>query len=95
MPDPKDDPIIIISIKTGDEEKVLTAAGENDKDLIKEFIQYVKDYDPDVIVGYNQDGFDWPYISERAKKHRIKLNVCRDGSSPMFGRGGLQKRPSS
>jgi len=92
MPDAKKDPIIIISIKTNREEKVLTASDDSDKTLIKEFIKYVKDYDPDVIVGYNQDGFDWPYINERAKKHKIKLNVCRDGTSPMFSKGGLQRK---
>jgi DNA polymerase I len=92
MPDAKKDPIIIISIKTNLEEKVLTASDDSDKTLIKEFIKYVKDYDPDVIVGYNQDGFDWPYINERAKKHKIKLNVCRDGTSPMFSKGGLQRK---
>jgi DNA polymerase I len=92
MPDAKKDPIIIISVKTDKEEKVLTAAGEDDKGLIKEFIKFIDDHDPDIIVGYNQDGFDWPYIYERAKKHKLKLNVCRDGTSPMFGRGGLQKK---
>ncbi|MDI6895796.1 DNA-directed DNA polymerase [Methanocella conradii] len=92
MPDAAEDPIIIISIKTNREEKVLTATDEDDKGLIKEFIRYIRDYDPDVIVGYNQDSFDWPYINERAKKHKIKLSVCRDGSAPMFGRGGLQKK---
>jgi DNA polymerase I len=92
MPDAKKDPIIIISIKTNLEEKVLTASGDSDKTLVKEFIKYVKDYDPDVIVGYNQDGFDWPYINERAKRHKIKLNVCRDGTSPMFSKGGLQRK---
>ena len=92
MPDPKKDPIIIISLKTNEEEKILKATDESDKSLIKEFIQYVRNYDPDVIVGYNQDGFDWPYLSERAKKHKLTLNVCRDGTSPMFGRGGLQRK---
>ncbi len=92
MPDPKKDPIIIIGIKTNAEEKILTASGDSDKSLIKEFIHYVKDYDPDVIIGYNQDGFDWPYINERAKKYKLKLSVCRDGTAPMFGRGGLQKK---
>jgi DNA polymerase I len=92
MPDAKKDPIIIISIKTDMETKVLVADDDSDKGILKEFVQYVKDYDPDVIVGYNQDSFDWPYINERAKKHKIKLNVCRDGTSPMFGKGGIQKK---
>lgn len=92
MPDAKKDPIIIISIKTDKETKVLTASDDSDKGILKEFVQYIKDYDPDVIVGYNQDSFDWPYINERAKKNKVKLNVCRDGTSPMFGKGGIQKK---
>ena len=92
MPDSKKDPIIIISIKTNKETKVLKAADGEDKEIIKEFIRYVNEYDPDIIVGYNQDSFDWPYLNERAKKNKLKLNVCRDGTSPMFGKGGIQKK---
>ena len=44
------------------------------------------------MVGYNQDSFDWPYINERCKHHKIKLAVSRDGSTPMFGKGGIQKK---
>jgi len=92
MPDPKKDPIVIISIRTEKEVKILEASDENDKDIIKEFVRIIKEYDPDIVVGYNQDGFDWPYMNERAKKHKIRLGVCRDGSSPMFSRGGLLKK---
>ena len=92
MPDSKKDPIIIISIKTNKATKVLKAADGEDKEIIKEFIRYVNEYDPDIIVGYNQDSFDWPYLNERAKKNKLKLNVCRDGTSPMFGKGGIQKK---
>lgn len=92
MPTAKNDPIIIISIKTGKEEKILKATDDDDRQILKEFLKYIEEYDPDIIVGYNQDSFDWPYINERVKHHKQKLSVCRDGSTPLFGRGGLQKK---
>jgi DNA polymerase I len=92
MPSAKTDPIIMIALKTAREEKLLQAADNNDKAIIKEFIKYVQDYDPDIIAGYNQDAFDWPYIAERAKLHKIKLAVSRDGSLPLMGRSGISKK---
>ncbi|HUL61920.1 MAG TPA: DNA-directed DNA polymerase [Methanocella sp.] len=92
MPSAKTDPIVLISVKTGKGQQVFEAQDNDDRTVLKEFIRYVREYDPDIIVGYNQDAFDWPYIHERAKLHKIKLSVSRDGTTPMFGRGGLQKK---
>ncbi|OPY26199.1 MAG: DNA polymerase [Methanocella sp. PtaU1.Bin125] len=92
MPGAKTDPIVLISVKTGLEQRVFEAKDNDDRDILKEFIRYIQDYDPDVIVGYNQDSFDWPYIQDRAKHHKIKLSVSRDGSTPISGRGGIQKK---
>ncbi|HMK48261.1 MAG TPA: DNA-directed DNA polymerase [Methanocella sp.] len=92
MPNPKEDPIVLISISTGDQVKVLEAQDKDDKKLIRDFVHFVHEYDPDVIIGYNQDAFDWPYIMERAKGHKIRLGVSRDGTVPMHGRGGVQKK---
>ncbi len=36
--------------------------------------------DPDILVGYNTDNFDFPYIVERLKKLNLKLALGRDGS---------------
>ncbi|WP_424356878.1 DNA-directed DNA polymerase [Methanocella sp. MCL-LM] len=92
MPNPKEDPIVLISISTGDEVRILEASDQDDKQIIKDFVGFIDEADPDIIVGYNQDSFDWPYIIERAKHHKIKLPVSRDGTTPMHGRGGLQKK---
>ncbi|WP_456329135.1 DNA-directed DNA polymerase [Archaeoglobus sp.] len=88
MPEPEKDPIIVISVKTDDDsETILT--GEERK-IISDFVKLVKNYDPDIIVGYNQDAFDWPYLRKRAQKWNIPLNIGRDGSSIVF-RGGRPK----
>ncbi len=88
MPDPERDPIIIISLKWNeDEERILTG---KERDILTEFVRFVKEEDFDLIVGYNQDGFDWPYIRKRAEKWKVKLDIGRDGSEISF-RGGRPK----
>lgn len=55
----------------GDEEKIL-----------RDFMALVKDEDPDVITGYNIDGYDLPVLEYRAKKFRLSLRIGRDFSTP-------------
>ncbi len=51
----------------------------DEKSMIKDFISYVNDEDPDVITGYNIDGYDIPLLMERAKHHRIdSVKIGRD-----------------
>ncbi|MFZ8795487.1 MAG: DNA-directed DNA polymerase [Acidilobaceae archaeon] len=79
-PDPKRDPIIMIGLMSypGDEEPlILEADDSNDARLIRAFIEEVRRRDPDIIVGYNQNRFDWPYLMERARMHGIPLDVGR------------------
>ena len=37
-------------------------------DMLKQFISYIKDKDPDLITAWNGDGFDFPMIINRIKK---------------------------
>ncbi len=82
MPSPKRDPIIIISVAVdvGRERKIklfIKGDEEDDDRIIRDFLGFIKAVDPDIIVGYNSDAFDWQYIRERAKIHGIKLDVGR------------------
>lgn len=88
MPDPDKDPIIVISIKSGEYEEILS--GDNERELLTRFVKIIRDLDPDIIVGYNQDSFDWPYIKKRAEKLRVKLDIGRDRSELAI-RGGRPK----
>ncbi|WGI18170.1 DNA-directed DNA polymerase [Methanonatronarchaeum sp. AMET-Sl] len=93
-PDPEKDPIIIISLVTPDgNSKLLTSDNGGDKELIQKFLKEIKKWDPDVILTYNGDDFDWPYLKDRAEKHNIKLEIGRDKSTPDF-RGGARKTVS-
>ena len=52
----------------------------DEKTIIKRFIDFVSKADPDVITGYNIDGYDLPILEERARAHGImSLPLSRDG----------------
>ena len=42
-----------------------------EKELLIEFISYIKEKDPDVLIAWNGDGFDFPFIINRM----IRLNI--------------------
>ncbi len=83
-PRPEVDPVIIISIMTSDGriEQITAGDDKNDREVILKFVKFVKEYDPDIIVGYNSNRFDWPYLLERARKVGVRLAVSRAGTEP-------------
>ncbi len=90
VPIPNKDPIIIISIATGADETTFLSVGDDkdDRRVIAEFISFIHEYDPDVIVGYNTDEFDWQYLKTRAEKFKLRLTIGRDESPAKFSAGG-------
>ncbi|ESQ20735.1 MAG: DNA polymerase elongation subunit (family B) [uncultured Acidilobus sp. CIS] len=96
-PNPSRDPVVVIGVAFNDGEKAqLQAKGHDDKDVLREFVELVREKDPDIIVGYNQNSFDWPYLLERAKVNGLKLEVGRKrGAEPspsVFGHISVQGR---
>jgi len=89
MPDSKKDPIILISIVfsepfKGKQSVVLSTRPdpavlhcEDEKVMLEKFVQIIDEYDPDIMTGYNCNGFDLPYIINRMREMGIK---------PLFGR---------
>ncbi len=81
-PDPERDPIILISRATRSGVETFEADGRTDERLLREFMADLLSEDPDVVVGYNSNHFDWPYIIARAHKARIKFDVARSSGEP-------------
>ncbi|ACB40247.1 DNA-directed DNA polymerase [Pyrobaculum neutrophilum] len=82
-PDPARDPVVMIAVKTDDgREEVFEAEGRDDRGVLRSFVEFVKSYDPDVVVGYNSNGFDWPYLAGRARAIGVPLRVDRLGGLP-------------
>jgi DNA polymerase I len=54
---------------------------EDEYDLLSTFASILRDFDPDIVAGYNSNEFDFPYLAERAKQLNLDLRVGRDDSS--------------
>ena len=66
-------PVVAIGIVTSTgEREVFLWDGEDDRDVILKFAEYVHDYDPDILCGYNLVGYDIPQILHRANFHGLK-----------------------
>jgi DNA polymerase, archaea type len=82
------DRIVAISItdSTGFE-RLLRGNQMDERAMIEELIRIVAERDPDVIEGHNLFRFDLEYLETRARRHRIRLKLGRDG-------GEIRVRPS-
>jgi len=52
---------------------------ESEVDMLAGLVSIIQRYDPDIIVGFNSNEFDFPYIVQRARNHCIPLTIGRDG----------------
>ncbi|ABL77802.1 DNA-directed DNA polymerase [Thermofilum pendens] len=82
-PDPERDPVLVIS-RTGEDGTVIFSQdeGSSEKKLLEEFVNDLVQYDPDVILGYNSNRFDWPYLLQRARVNGVKLSIGRNLGEP-------------
>ncbi|MBO3841523.1 MAG: DNA polymerase II [Candidatus Brockarchaeota archaeon] len=80
-PKPEYDPIVAISTYDGKELKQYRFDGKTDRFLIEGFLDQVKKFDPDVIVGYGITE-DWSYLAERCKRVDVQLEVGRNYAKP-------------
>jgi len=78
--------LLVKKIKNGDK-TIKTFSSE--ADMLREFLRIVDGFDPDVIIGYNINGFDLPYIIERFRQLGIPCLIGRcvkkPASSKKFG----------
>ncbi|HUK28676.1 MAG TPA: DNA polymerase domain-containing protein [Candidatus Acidoferrales bacterium] len=80
---PDADPIRAIGLATDSgHAELLQTTGDDDLTVLKAFSEYVENYDPDVIVGFDTAGHHWPYLMKRCKRKNARLMIGRDLSEP-------------
>ncbi len=62
--------------------EIMKSKGE----LLERFVQIVNEQDPDILLTYNGDAFDFSIIQKRAEENRVKLVLSRDKSHMKFAR---------
>ena len=60
---------------------VFTNAGGEAK-MIEDFVDFIQDVDPDIITGYNSNGFDIPKIMEKCRSLNVDFGIGRAGDEP-------------
>ena len=70
---------IALSDSTG-WERLISGKDYGEAEMLHELVTEIQQRDPDVIEGHNLFRFDLEYLEARAKRHRIALNLGRDGS---------------
>jgi len=89
--DPSHNPIIVISFYSEHFKKIVTwkpfpvQSGEyhfvqSEAELLEYFAKVVREYRPDILLGYKSDQYDLYYILERAKKYHLSLDLGLDGT---------------
>ena len=107
MPNSEEDEIIMIGLASnfGVNQVISTKTNSNtrdnfvnqvssEKEMIEEFVRIVKENNVDIIIGYNSDNFDFPYLKDRAKILDVELDIGMDGSDVKFIRRGYANAAS-
>ena len=106
LPQPESDPIIMIALAfsepfEGMTDIVLvsrplkvegTQGLENEKVMLERFIEILRRYDPDIILGYNSNEFDFPYIIDRMRQLGVKPKLGRADKNSFYRRFGNKTR---
>lgn len=99
MPNAEDDPIIMISLSSNQGLRMVISTAESpldfvervadEKEMLQRFVSIVEEENPDILIGYNSDNFDFPYIRDRAAILDVPLNLGTDGSGLKFMKRGF------
>ncbi|KJE49172.1 MULTISPECIES: DNA-directed DNA polymerase [unclassified Acidiplasma] len=54
----------------------------DEESILRNFNKLIQDEDPDIITGYNIDGYDLPLLEERMREHHLSFNIGRDFLPP-------------
>ncbi len=85
----------VISTKTNSENrKDFVNQVSSEKEMIEEFVKIIKENNVDIIVGYNSDNFDFPYLKDRSKILGVDLDIGMDDSDVKYIRRGYANAAS-
>ena len=83
-PKPDRNPVIIISTvaSDGEEKQFLAGDDKNDKPIIQKFIDYICQFDPDIIVSFGGNAQHWDYLIKRSHRLQRTFDVDRGKKEP-------------
>lgn len=102
VPIPERDQITIVSISFNDRETIVLVAKSGYSTsqiqyfpdefwMLSTLIDIINDYDPDIIMSFNGNNFDFPYIEKRLELLGVANTIGRDRSSFQIKQFGTNK----
>jgi DNA polymerase elongation subunit (family B) len=61
-------------------ERIISGNQYDEAEMLGQLVAEIRVRDPDVIEGHGLFRFDLEYIEARARRHKVALNLGRDGS---------------
>ena len=74
--------VFCIGAQMDDGDGVIFTDRKGEKKMMEEFVQYVRDMDPDIITGYNIYGFDIPFLVECCERNNVEFAIGKNGEVP-------------
>ena len=100
MPRPDKDEVIMISYEFGGKQVVLSSKKiprdfvvycKDEREMIKKFLDAIKENDVEVLLGYNSAVFDLPYLKARADVNGLDFAIGRDGRGFKVRKYGMRE----
>lgn len=68
---------------------------EREQEMLQKWADFVREVDPDMVIGYNTTNFDFPYLLDRAKALKVQgfpyLGRLLSKSNPLVAPSMLEK----
>ncbi|MCJ7634645.1 DNA polymerase II [Candidatus Bathyarchaeota archaeon] len=82
-PKPEINPVDIITCITNSRKtRQFVTEGSDDKPTMEAFIEFFQNYDPDIIATFGGNTFELPFLLERTKRLKLRLQVDRLDTEP-------------
>ncbi|MCG6878366.1 MAG: DNA polymerase II, partial [Deltaproteobacteria bacterium] len=78
--------VLVVDLKTKKEKRNYQGFS-NEKSLLKAFFHIVRQYDPDVFIGWNLIGFDLKWLYRKCNALNIAFDIGTDGPAEMLEPG--------
>ncbi len=84
--DPREGRIFLVAVRDsrGFEAVLEAPAAQDERKLIVELCELVRERDPDVVENHNLLGFDLPFLQGRAQALNVALALGREGGPPLL-----------
>jgi DNA polymerase I len=83
-PKPDRNPVVVISTASsnGEEKQFVAGDDKNDQRIIEQFVQYLRQCDPDVILSFGGNTRHWEYLTKRSHRVQRTFDVDRSNKEP-------------